>query len=143
MRHQRASRIPRHSLSSSTIRTAQLNGLRAHQVHREILDRMDVLKELIANLPTPATGRNKPPKSIERPPAINLNEILGISRQISEVEATLGQFRLKNDKKSRAVPKLRPRVAPSSARGQLKQAREALGYLVRQKLLNFMTVVSR
>jgi hypothetical protein len=74
-------------------------------------------------------GRNKLPKSIERPPAINVNEIL-ISRQTSEVETTLRQFRLKNDKKSRAVPKLRPRVIPSSARRQLEQARDALNHLV-------------
>ena len=103
-----------------------MNGLRAHQLHREILDRMDVLKELIAKLPTPV-GRNKPPKSFERPPEMNINEIMSISRQISEVEATLRQFRLLNDKKSRAVPE--PSTAPSSARRQLKQAREALGNL--------------
>jgi hypothetical protein len=113
-----------------------MNGLRAHQVHRETLDRMDVLKELIAKLPTPATGRNKPPKPIERPPAINIDEIMSIARRISEVEATLRQFRLSNDKKSRAVPE--PSTSPSSARRQLKQAREALNYLAR-RVFDFMT----
>jgi hypothetical protein len=139
VRHQRASRNPRHGLSRSTIRTAELNSLRAHQVHREILDRIDVLKELVATLPTPATDRNKPPKQIERPPAINIDEIMLISRQISEVEATLRQFGLPNDKKSCAVPE--PSTAPSSARRQLKQARKALDYLAK-KVFNFMTVVN-
>jgi hypothetical protein len=117
-----------------------MNGLPAHQVHREILDRVDVLKELVVKLPIPATSRNKPPKSIDRPPAINLNEIMSISRQISEVEGTLRQFRLLNDKKSHAVPD--PSMAPSSARKQLKQARKVLDYLAR-KVFDFMTVVSR
>jgi hypothetical protein len=141
VRYQRASRIPRHSLSRSTIRTAEMNGLRAHQVHREILDRMDVLKELIAERPTPATGRNKPPKSIERPPAININEISSISLQISEVEAILRQFRLSNEKNSRAVPELPPGSSRRPARGLLKQAREALDYLT-ERAFNFMTIVS-
>jgi hypothetical protein len=116
-----------------------MNGLRARQVQREILDRIDVLKELIATLPTPAASRNKPPKSTELLPAINIDEVMSMSRQISEVEATLRQFRLSNDKKSQAAPELS--TAPSSTRGQLKQAREALDYLA-DRVLEFMTIVT-
>ena len=62
-----------------------------------------------------------------------------MSRRISEVEATLRQFRLSNDKKTCPVPE--PSTAPSPTRGQLKQAREALDYLA-NRVFEFMTIVT-